>query len=131
VRGSVFSSLRGGASAGPHVEGTIVAALEDGPEVERVIHLRTLHVGPDTLLVGAKIAVSGEQSAATLVAGIDAAEQRVRDAVPIAELIYLEPDVYQESRADLTDPAIRAARRPSLRTAARTLRPVRRGRPTP
>jgi divalent metal cation (Fe/Co/Zn/Cd) transporter len=107
-----------------------VAALEDGPEVERVIHLRTLHVGPDTLLVGAKIAVSGDQSAATLVAGIDAAEQRVRDAVPIAELIYLEPDVYQESRADLTDPAIRAARRPSLRTAARTLRPVRRGRPT-
>ena len=35
-------------------------------------------------------------------AGIDAAEQRVRDAVPIAELIYLEPDVYQEGRADLT-----------------------------
>jgi cation diffusion facilitator family transporter len=124
-----MKSLLIGESAAADVEQTIVAALEDGPEVERVIHLRTLHLGPDTLLVGAKIAVSREQSAATLVAGIDAAERRVRDAVPIAELIYLEPDVYQEARADLTDPAIRAARRPSLRTAARTLRPVRRGRP--
>jgi cation diffusion facilitator family transporter len=121
-----MKSLLIGESAAADVERTIVTALEDGPEVERVIHLRTLHVGPDTLLVGAKIAVSGDQSAATLVAGIDAAEQRVRDVVPIAELIYLEPDVYQEGRADLTDPAIRAARRPSRRTTARTLRPVRR-----
>jgi cation diffusion facilitator family transporter len=104
-------SLLIGESATTDVERAIVTALEDGPEVERVIHLRTLHVGPETLLVAAKIAVSREQSAAAVVAGIDVAERRVRAAVPIAELIYLEPDVYQDSRADLTDPAIRAARR--------------------
>ena len=98
-------------SANTDVERAIVTALEDGPEVERVIHLRTLHLGPETLLVAAKIAVSHEQSAAAVVAGIDRAERRVRAAVPIAELIYLEPDVYQDSRADLTDPAVRAARR--------------------
>jgi hypothetical protein len=49
--------------------------------------------------------------------------------VPIAELIYLEPDLYQDSRADLTDPAIRAARRSSLRAAGRSaVRAVRRTR---
>jgi cation diffusion facilitator family transporter len=106
-----MKSLLIGESASPEVERAIVTALEDGPEVERVIHLRTLHLGPETLLVGAKIAVSGEQSAAEIVAGIDTAERRVRAAVPIAELIYLEPDLYQDARADLDDPAVRAARR--------------------
>jgi cation diffusion facilitator family transporter len=112
-------SLLIGESATTDVEHAIVAALEDGPEVERVIHLRTLHLGPETLLVAAKISVSGDQSAAAVVAGIDTAERRVRAAVPIAELIYLEPDVYQDSRADLTDPAVRAARRSFPRPAAR------------
>jgi hypothetical protein len=48
--------------------------------------------------------------------------------VPIAELIYLEPDLYQESRADLADPAVRAARRASPRRSV--LRAARRNRPT-
>jgi len=124
-----MKSLLLGESADADVERAIVAALEDGPEVERVIHLRTLHLGPETLLVGAKIAVSREQSAAALVAGIDTAERRVRAAVPIAELIYLEPDLYQESRADLADPAVRAARRSSLRFAGRSALRARRNPP--
>ncbi|HEX4660301.1 MAG TPA: cation diffusion facilitator family transporter [Streptosporangiaceae bacterium] len=120
-------SLLIGESATADVERAIVAALEDGLEVERVIHLRTLHLGPETLLVAAKIAIRGDQSAADLVAGIDRAERRVRAAVPIAELIYLEPDLYQDSRADPTDPAIRAARRSPLRAAGRSaVRAVRR-----
>jgi cation diffusion facilitator family transporter len=124
-------SLLIGESANAEVERAIVTALEDGPEIERVIHLRTLHLGPETLLVGAKIAVRGDQNAAAIVAGIDRAERRVRSVVPIAELIYLEPDLYQDSRADLTDPAVRAARRSSLRAAGRSaVRAVRRGRST-
>jgi cation diffusion facilitator family transporter len=127
-----IKSLLIGESASVDVERSIVSALEDGPEVERVIHLRTLHLGPETLLVAAKIAVSREQSAAALVAGIDTAERRVRAAVPIAELIYLEPDVYQDSRTDLTDPAVRAARRFSPRPPSRRPgpRPVRREPPS-
>ncbi len=122
-------SLLIGESAHAEVERAIVAALEDGPEVEQVIHLRTLHLGPDTLLVAAKIAVGRDQNAASVVAGIDRAERRIRSAVPIAEVIYLEPDLYQESRADLADPAVRAARRSSLRAAGRSaVRAVRRGR---
>jgi divalent metal cation (Fe/Co/Zn/Cd) transporter len=110
-----MKSLLIGESASDDVERRIVAALEDGPEVTRVIHLRTLHMGPESLLVAAKIAVRGADTAATIAAGIDAAERRVRAAVPIAEMIYLEPDLYQAARADATDPAIRAVRRPRRR----------------
>jgi hypothetical protein len=78
-----------------------------------VIHLRTLHVGPETLLVAAKIAVVGGDSAAQIARGIDAAERRIRAAVPIAQLIFLEPDLYRAAEDDPADPAIRAARRSS------------------
>jgi cation diffusion facilitator family transporter len=105
-------SLLIGESASAEVERAIVAALEAGAEVERVIHLRTLHMGPESLLVAAKIAVRGSARADVVAAGIDAAEQRVRRAVPIAEMIYLEPDLYESSRVDVTDPAVRAVRRP-------------------
>ncbi len=108
-----MKSLLIGESASAETERAIVAALEAGPEVQCVIHLRTLHMGPESLLVAAKIAISGADSAALVAAGIDAAERRVRQAVPIAEMIYLEPDIYRPGRADSTDPAIRAAiRRP-------------------
>jgi cation diffusion facilitator family transporter len=106
-----MKSLLIGESASADVERAIVTALEDGTEVERVIHLRTLHMGPESLLVAAKIAVRPCERAETVAAGIDAAERRVRAAVPIARMIYLEPDLYYAARADTTDPAIRAVRR--------------------
>jgi len=106
-----MKSLLIGESASADVERAIVAALENGAEVERVIHLRTLHMGPESLLVAAKIAVRPCDRAETVAAGIDAAERRVRAAVPIARMIYLEPDLYYAARADTTDPAIRAVRR--------------------
>ncbi len=111
VLATEMKSLLIGESASIDVEAAIVAAIEAGPEVDRVIHLRTLHVGPETLLVAAKIGVLHDETAASVAAGIDAAERRIRVAVPIAELIFLEPDIYQAARADLTDPAVRAARR--------------------
>ena len=110
-----MKSLLIGESASADTERAIVAALEAGPEVQCVIHLRTLHMGPESLLVAAKIAISGADSAALVAAGIDAAERRVRQAVPIAEMIYLEPDIYRPGRADSTDPAIRAVRLPRPR----------------
>ncbi|MBO0774877.1 MAG: cation diffusion facilitator family transporter [Actinobacteria bacterium] len=114
-----MKSLLIGESASGEVVRAIVTALEDGPEVERVIHLRTMHMGPESLLVAAKIAVRHDDRAAAVAAGIDAAERRVRAAVPIASLIYLEPDLYQEAAADVTDPAIRAARVPRTAPARR------------
>jgi cation diffusion facilitator family transporter len=107
-------SLLIGESASDDVEKMIVSALEDGPEVVRIIHLRTLHLSPDSLLVTAKIAVRGADSAEQVAAGIDRAEKRVRAAVPIAKTIYLEPDIYHPDRADQTDPSIRAVLRSRL-----------------
>jgi divalent metal cation (Fe/Co/Zn/Cd) transporter len=64
-----------------------------GEGVPSVIHLRTLHLGPEELLVAAKIEITADASAADVAGAIDAAEQRVRAAVPIARVIYLEPDL--------------------------------------
>jgi cation diffusion facilitator family transporter len=64
-----------------------------GEGVESVIHMKTLHLGPEELLVAAKIAVEATESASEVARAIDAAERRVREAVPIARVIYLEPDV--------------------------------------
>ncbi|MFD1931684.1 MULTISPECIES: cation diffusion facilitator family transporter [Nonomuraea] len=86
-------SLLLGEGASPEVETQIRTALESAPEVARVIHMRTLHLGPEELLVAAKIAVDHDDTAAEIARGIDEAEQRIRAAVPIARVIYLEPDL--------------------------------------
>ena len=84
------SLVLGESATREHVE-QIESAIANGDT--SVIHLRTLHLGPDELLVAAKIAVPTTDSAADVAAAIDAAERRVRDAVPIARVIYLEPDI--------------------------------------
>jgi cation diffusion facilitator family transporter len=85
-------SLLLGESAAPAQVAAIEAALVGGG-VDRVIHLRTMHLGPDELLVGAKIAMPPGASVGDVAAAIDAAEARVRGAVPTARVIYLEPDL--------------------------------------
>ena len=86
------SSLLLGESAVASDVAAISAALV-GPGVASVIHLRTLHLGPEELLVAAKIEVDGATTAADVAAAIDGAERRVRAAVPWSALIYLEPDL--------------------------------------
>ena len=73
----------------------IEAAVLDGPEVERIIHMRTMHLGPDELLVAVKVAVHHDDTAQQVASGIDAIERRIRAAVPIAHVIYIEPDLYR------------------------------------
>ena len=92
-------SLLLGESAGPEVVARIRAALVDGESVFQVIHMRTLHLGPEELLVAAKIAVPAEATGAEIAGAINAAEARVRAAEPIARVIYLEPDLYDEATA--------------------------------
>lgn len=103
-----MKSLLIGESASPEVQRAIVAAIEKAPQIEQVIHLRTLHVGPDSLLVAAKVAVKPSELAEDIAAAIDEAERRIRARVPIAGLIYLEPDLYEAARQDSADPAVRA-----------------------
>jgi cation diffusion facilitator family transporter len=91
-----MKSLLIGEGAGPGVDATIRTAIEAAPEVRRVIHLRTLQLGPDELLLAAKVDIDAPDVAA-LAAAIDAAEVRVRAAVPSTRLIYLEPDLYRST----------------------------------
>ncbi|WP_106397581.1 cation diffusion facilitator family transporter [Actinocorallia populi] len=93
-------SLLLGEGAGPEVEKGIADAVETVPEVDRVIHLRTQYIGPDELLVAAKIAVHHDDTAAEIAKGIDAAEAKIRAMLPVAKLIYLEPDLYREPAAE-------------------------------
>jgi cation diffusion facilitator family transporter len=68
-------------------------ALLAGDDVKRVIHMRTMHLGPEELLVGAKVAMSPDADLGRVARSIDEAEARIRAAVPIARVIYLEPDI--------------------------------------
>lgn len=88
-----MKSLLVGEGASPAAVARIEAALLADPTVGRVIHMRTLHLGPEELLVAAKIAVRHDETAAAVAATIDAAERRVREVEPIARVIYLEPDI--------------------------------------
>ncbi|ORV49357.1 cation diffusion facilitator family transporter [Mycolicibacter engbaekii] len=71
----------------------IRAALENTENVTRLIHIRTQYLGPEEMLVGAKIAVVPQLDLAGVAATIDAAEANIRAAVPAALVIYLEPDL--------------------------------------
>ncbi|MER5198847.1 cation diffusion facilitator family transporter [Streptomyces sp. NPDC002755] len=92
-------SLLLGEAAGVEDVRKIEAAVVDGDTVTRVIHMRTLHLGPEELLVAAKVAVRHDDTAGQVATAINAAEARIRTAVPIARVIYLEPDIYSETEA--------------------------------
>ena len=88
-------SLLIGESASPSAIQRVRRALAETPGVNRVIHLKTLHLGPEELLVVAKIGVDHDDSADSVAAIIDEAERRVRAAEPVAQVIYLEPDIFR------------------------------------
>ena len=88
-----MSAMLVGEGALPEEYDAVKAALESAPLVERVINLRTLHVGPDALLVGAKIAIRRCDTAQDIAQGIDEAERLLRLAVPSAQYVFLEPDL--------------------------------------
>jgi cation diffusion facilitator family transporter len=93
-----MKSLLIGEAASPADLEAIRTAIEAHPQISRVISLRTMHLGPDELLVTAKIEVGENLAGAELGHAIDEVEDQVRAAVPTAKVIYLEPDVFRESR---------------------------------
>jgi cation diffusion facilitator family transporter len=87
-------SLLLGESASPQAQRRLRERLEATEGVERVIHMRTMHLGPEELLVAVKIGVAPDADAAQVAASIDAAEKAMREAEPAASVIYVEPDIY-------------------------------------
>lgn len=90
----MHSLLIGESGSGEEVA-AITAALVAVPDFGRVIHLRTRYLGPDEMLVAAKVATPVGGTTERLAAQINEAERRIREAVPAATLIYIEPDLYQ------------------------------------
>jgi cation diffusion facilitator family transporter len=91
-----MQSLLIGEAADPAVEKQIRNALSGSSGIQRVIHLRTVHLGPEELLVAAKLEFDVSLSVQALCERIDEAERTIRTLVPIARLVFLEPDVYRQ-----------------------------------
>jgi len=86
-------SLLIGEAASPVDRQAILDAIADSPDAERLIHIRTQHLGPEELLVAAKVAFPPDRTFAQVAAAIDALEVDIRLRVPEARVIYIEPDV--------------------------------------
>lgn len=100
VLGIETKSLLVGEGATEADHNSIVAAVTAGSDVERLIHLKTLYLGPDELLVAAKITLPATATLTDVAATINRVEARIREAVPIARVIYLEPDIYVPPAVD-------------------------------
>ncbi len=100
VLGIETKSLLVGEGASPADTEKIRDAINADREVEALIHLKTLYLGPDELLVAAKVAFAAKKRLSDVAAAINALEARVREAVPIARTIYIEPDIYSPPNPD-------------------------------
>jgi cation diffusion facilitator family transporter len=87
-------SLLLGEAASPEAVRRIEQALTNTPGIERIIHMKTLHLGPEEVLVAAKIAVVPCDTALEVTETIDRAESNIREAEPMVTALYLEPDIY-------------------------------------
>lgn len=94
VLASEMRSLLIGEAASPSNIEAIRRIIEATPQVRRLIHLRTLHIGPDELLVGAKVELDAELRFAQVADVINALEARLREEVPVTRMIYVEPDIH-------------------------------------
>ena len=98
-----MKSLLIGESAREPVRQQIIRAIEETEGVTAVLHMRTQHIGPDQLLVAAEMQMDSALDTAGITTVIDRAEERIRKAVPIADMIYLEPDSVAPEEPDHTE----------------------------
>lgn len=100
ILGIETKSLLVGEGASSEDVRKIREAIVADDRVEAIIHMRTLYLGPDELMVGVKVTFSATKRLADIAAAIDSIEARIRSQVPIATTIYVEPDVYVAPGAD-------------------------------
>lgn len=99
ILGLEMGSLLIGEGAQADQVSAIRQALLSTQGVTAVIHMKTLYVGPEELMVAAKIGIQANSSGQEIAAIINAAEQAMREQLPVALLIYLEPDILQATHA--------------------------------
>jgi cation diffusion facilitator family transporter len=89
-------SLLIGESADQETLQRIEAAIEAEPLIQRMIHLRTMHLGPDQLLIAAKVAFAADETVAHVADAINRAEARIREDLDDECFVFLEPDVWDQ-----------------------------------
>ncbi len=94
-----MKSLLIGESATTEIREAIQCTIEEFPAVRNLIHLRTLHLGPDELLVAVKVEFDLSLDLPGLASAIDDLEAAIRRRTPIAEVIYVEPDITRSASA--------------------------------
>jgi cation diffusion facilitator family transporter len=99
ILGYQLKGMLVGEAALPHEVEAIRKALSSADGVTSVIHMRTLHLAPEELLVAAKIEASRDVDLPRMAAIVNGAEDRIRAAVPTAKYIFLEPDLRREELA--------------------------------
>lgn len=104
VLAAEMKSLLIGESASPENEASIEASIVASPSVQRLIALRTEHIGPEEILVAAKVEFDQSLTMAELADVIDETESRIRIEVPSARRIFLEPDVVRPEKGHSGDP---------------------------
>ena len=93
VLGIEMYSLLLGEAASSSEQEVIRQAILGTDGVARVVQLRTMHLGPDEVLVVGGLELDPELSADDAARVIDHAQARAREALPSARVIYLEPDL--------------------------------------
>ena len=96
-----MKSLLIGESALAPMRRTICEVIEGTEDINCVLHMRTQHIGPDELLIAAKVQLRPGLDTAGVAAVINQAERRLREAISIECMIYLEPDVFDPEHPDL------------------------------
>ena len=86
-------SLLVGESASDAQLKAVETALAQTEGIERVVHLRAVHVAPEELLVGAKVIFDPVLTVNQAAVVVDRAEVAIRTAVPSATWVYIEPGV--------------------------------------
>jgi cation diffusion facilitator family transporter len=94
-----MKSLLIGESATKEIQAAIRGTIEESPVVRRLIHIRTLHLGPDELLVAIKVEFDARLDIPSLASAIDDLESAIRRQTPIARVIYVEPDISRSASA--------------------------------
>jgi cation diffusion facilitator family transporter len=102
-------SLLVGEAASKESIAAIRTGIESTPGVTQVIHMKTLHIAPEELLVAAKIGIESSATGAQIAEIIDAAERNLRAAEPLAQQVYLEPDVFRAGHVSDPRPAAPSA----------------------
>lgn len=100
IVGGEVKSLLVGEGASDEDVAKIKSALLGSKDIGRIIHMKTLYLGPDEFMVGAKVDIAPSTTMNEVSAIVNLAERRIREAVPQATVIYIEPDVYLDPNAE-------------------------------